>query len=99
MIMDIFSKFGWIVPLKNKKGEIVAKAFNHIFKQNRVPKYLWTDKGREFYNKNLKEILDKRNVKLYSTENKEKIQQLNVGIEQLKLKCGSNLQSKIQLNT
>ena len=28
MIIDIFSKFGWIVPLKNKKGEIVAKAFN-----------------------------------------------------------------------
>ena len=28
MIIDIFSKFGWIVPLENKKGEIVAKAFN-----------------------------------------------------------------------
>ena len=59
-------------PLKNKKSEIVAKAFNQIFKENRVPKYLWTDKGKEFYNKNLKEVLDKRNVKLYSTENEEK---------------------------
>ena len=50
-------------------GWIVAKAFNQIFKEYRVPKYLWTDKGKEFYKKNLKEILDKRNVKLYSTEN------------------------------
>ena len=72
MIIDIFSKFGCIVPLKNKKSEIVAKAFNRIFKENRVPKYLWTDKAKEFYNKNLKEVLDKRNVKLYSTENEEK---------------------------
>ena len=59
IIIDIFSKFWWIDPLKNKKGEIVSKAFNQIFKENRVPKYLWTDKGKEFYNKNLKEILDK----------------------------------------
>ena len=55
-----------------KKSEIVTEAFNQIFKENRVPKYLWTDKGKEFYYKNLKEVLDKRNVKLYSTENEKK---------------------------
>ena len=36
MIIDIFLKFGWIVLLKNKKSKIVAKAFSHIFKENRV---------------------------------------------------------------
>ena len=64
MIITIFSKFGWIVPLKNKKGKIVVKAFSHLFKENRVPKYSWTDKGKEFYNKNLKEVLDKRRLML-----------------------------------
>ena len=39
IIIDIFSKFGWIILLKNRKGEIVAKVFNQIFKKNRVPKY------------------------------------------------------------
>ena len=58
--------------MKNEKGEIVVKAFNQIFKENRVPKYFWTDKEKEFYNKNLKEVLDQRNVKLYSIENEEK---------------------------
>ena len=53
MIIAILSKFGWIVSLKNKKSEIVAKAFNQIFKENRVLKYLWIDKENEFYNKNL----------------------------------------------
>ena len=51
MTINIFSKFGWIVPLKNKKGEIVVKAFDQIFKENRVPKYSWTDKGKNFITK------------------------------------------------
>ena len=56
MIIDVFSKFGWIVPLKNKTGETVAGAFKTVFKGNRLPKFLWTDKGKEFYNKNLKKF-------------------------------------------
>ena len=27
MVIDVFSKYGWIVPIKNKKGETVADAF------------------------------------------------------------------------
>ena len=72
MIIDVFSKFGWIVPLKNKTGETVAGAFKTVFKGNRLPKFLCTDKGKEFYNKSLKEVLEHHNIKLYSTENEEK---------------------------
>ena len=43
-----------------------------IFKEGRVPKYLWTDKRKEYYNKSLKEVLDKNKIVLYSTENEEK---------------------------
>jgi len=50
MVIDIFSKYGWIAPLINKKGESVAKAFKQLLKE-RFPKFLWTDKGKEFYNK------------------------------------------------
>ena len=66
LVIDTFSKYGWIVPLKNKKGETVAKALKNIFKE-RKPEKLWTDKGREFYNKDVKGL-----VELYSTENEEK---------------------------
>ena len=66
LIIDIFSKYGWIVPLKNKKGETVANALKTIFKE-RKPEKLWTDKGREFYNKDVKNLIE-----LYSTENEEK---------------------------
>ena len=72
MVLDLFSKYGWIVPLKDKKGEIVPKAFKAIFKEGRKPQYLWTDKGKEYYNKNTKELLQKNGITLYSTENEEK---------------------------
>ena len=72
MVIDVFSKYGWIVPLKDKKGETVTETFQNIFKEGRKPQFLWTDKGKEFYNKHLKELLDKRKITLYSTENEEK---------------------------
>ena len=72
MVLDVFSKYGWIVPLKNKKGETVMNAFKTIFKEGRKPQYLWTDKGKEYYNKHVKELLDKNKITLYSTENEEK---------------------------
>ena len=72
MVIDVFSKFGWIEPLQNKKGETVAAAFEKIFKSGRQPRLLWTDKGKEFYNKNVNQLLSKKNIKLYSTENEEK---------------------------
>ncbi|KAL9986619.1 hypothetical protein ACROYT_G000790 [Oculina patagonica] len=72
MVLDVFSKYGWIVSLKDKKGETVTQAFKTIFKEGRKPQYLWTDKGKEYYNKNMKELLEKNSITLYSTENEEK---------------------------
>ena len=72
MVLDVFSNYGWIVPLKDKKGETVMNAFKTIFKEGRKPQYLWTDKGKEYYNKHVKELLDKNKITLYSTENEEK---------------------------
>lgn len=70
-IIDIFSKYGWLIPLKNKDGKSVKEAFIQIFK-TRKPEKLWTDKGTEFYNKDFKELLKSENIELYSTENEEK---------------------------
>ena len=72
MVIDVFSKYGWIVPLKNKQGENVKEAFKSIFKNGRKPEYLWTDKGSDFYNKHVKYLLANNKITLYSTENEEK---------------------------
>ena len=71
MVLDLFSKYGWIVPLKYKKGETVTEAFKTIFKEGRKTQYLWTNKGKDYYNRDSKELLQKHNITLYSTENEE----------------------------
>lgn len=71
MIIDVFSKYGWAVPLKSKTGINVANALKKLFKE-RIPTKIWFDKGKEIYNKHVNELLEKNNVKLYSTENEEK---------------------------
>ena len=73
MVIDIFSKYGWIAPLKDKKTESVSLAFDKIFKKNkRKPEMLWTDTGSEFVSKHFKEFLKKNKIKLYHTENEGK---------------------------
>jgi hypothetical protein len=67
-VLDVFSKYGWIVPMKNKKGLTTAEAFKLILKEGRQPEKLWVDKGTEFYNPHVKSLF--KNI--YSTENEEK---------------------------
>ena len=71
MVIDVFSKYGWGVPLKTKTGKEVASALRTIFKEDK-PTKLWVDKGREFYNKDVSELLKKNNIEIYSTNNDEK---------------------------
>ena len=65
-VIDVFFKYGWLIPLKDKTGKSVASALETIFKE-RKPEKIWVDKGKEFYNKDVKDLLE-----LYSTENEEK---------------------------
>ena len=69
-VIDVYSKYGWIVPLKTKTGKEVASALTKLFKVA-VPSRLWTDKGTEFYNQPVGRVLEANNVTLYSTENEE----------------------------
>ena len=89
MVLVLFSKYGWIVPLKDKKGETVTEAFKTIFKEGRKPQYLWTDKGKEYYNKNMRERLEKNGITLLN------LVFVKDGIVQLKPKCGSSLLSRV----
>ena len=73
MVIDVFSKYGWIKPLKDKKTESVSKAFDEIFKSKCKPNMLWTDKGSEFISKHFKGFLSKKGINLYHSENGEKL--------------------------
>ena len=48
-IIDFFSKYEWVIPLKDKKGVSTVNAFQKILKESdRKPDKIWIDKGSEF---------------------------------------------------
>ena len=72
-VIDIFSKYAWVVPLKDKKGISIVKAFQIILKQsNKKPNKIWVDKRSEFYNAYFKKWLRDNDIVMYSTHNEGK---------------------------
>ena len=72
-VIDLFSKYAWVVPLKDKKGISVVTAFQSILKQsNRKPNKIWVDKGSEFYNASFKKWLQDNDIVMYSTHSEGK---------------------------
>ena len=67
--VDIYRKYAWIIPLKDKKGITIDKAFPE---SNRKPNERWVDKGSEFYNRSIKSCLEKNAIEMYSTHNEGK---------------------------
>ena len=52
-VIDIFGKFSWVVPLKDKKGVSIVQGFQKILNKSGLNPIL-VDKGSEFYNSFLK---------------------------------------------
>ena len=59
-VIDIYNKYDWVIPLKDKKGITITNAFQKILDEsNRKPNKIWVDKASEFYNKSMKSRLEK----------------------------------------
>ena len=82
-VIDIFRKYAWVVPLKDKKGISIVKAFQSILKQSNKrakgtsaqhvkPNKIWIDKGSEFYNVYFKKWLRDNDIVMNSTHNEGK---------------------------
>ena len=69
-VIYIYSKYTWVIPLKDKKGIAITNAFQEILNEsNRKPNKIWVDKGSEFYNGTIKSWLEKNDIETYSTHN------------------------------
>ena len=66
-VIDCFSRYAWVEPLKTKTGLETAEAFNKIFKTGHIPQKIHFDKGKEFYNKNVKELFESNKIEFFST--------------------------------
>ena len=72
-VIDIYSKYAWVVPLKDKKGVSIINTFQSILKKsNRKTSNIWVDKGSEFCNRSMKSWLEKNDIEMYSAHNEGK---------------------------
>ena len=72
--IDLYSKYAFVIPLKDKKGISIVNAFDKIIKQSnrRKPNKIWVDQGSEFYNNVFKKWLSDNNIIMYSAYNEGK---------------------------
>ena len=70
--IDLFGKYAWVVPLKDKRGISIINAFQKIISKGRKPNKIWVDQGSEFYNNSFKDFLKINNIEMYSTYNEGK---------------------------
>ena len=71
--IDLYRKYAFVIPLKDKKGTSIVNAFNKIIKQsNRKPNKIWVDQGGEFYNNVFEKWLSDNDINMYSTYNEGK---------------------------
>ena len=80
--IDLFSKYAWVVPIKDKKGVSIVNAFQKIIPEERK----WVDQGSEFFNNSFKDFLKINNIEMYSRYNEGKSVVAEIFIRTLKNK-------------
>jgi len=71
IVIDIFSRFLWIQPLKNKTGKDVVTGLKNIFNKGRKCKKIRSDKGSEFVNHVVKTYLKNEDIYFFTTQNSQ----------------------------
>ena len=72
-VIDIFSKYAWDIPLKDKKGITITNALQKTLDEsNCKPNKIWVDRGSKYYNRSIKSWLEKSAIGMYSAHNEEK---------------------------
>ena len=71
--IDLFSKYAWVVHLKDKKGVTIVNAFQSILDSSRrKSNKIWVDQGSEFYDSPFRKWLKENHVEMNSTYNEGK---------------------------
>ena len=72
-VIDTYSKYAWVIPLKDKKRVTVTNAFQKNLNESKhKPNKIWIDKGSDFYNRSMKSLFKKNSIEMYSSHNEGK---------------------------
>ena len=68
VVIDCFSKYAWVEPLKDKTGIKTTRAFEKILKTfKKIPKLLQVDAGKEYWNTTFAALMKRYKIHYYTT--------------------------------
>ena len=65
-IIDLFTRYAWVVPIRDKSAKSIVMAFEKVLKEGRKPFVLASDRGTEFKNSTFQNLLKKYKIKYYN---------------------------------
>jgi transposase InsO family protein len=73
-VIDVFSKFAWVIPVRNKSATDIAEAFKELFKSSapRKPKKIQTDAGKEFLNSDVQKLFKSKSIQHFVSDSDKK---------------------------
>ena len=86
VVIDVFSKYLWLGKLKDRKGDSIARAFEDIFKDGRLPNRIRTDMGQEFKSLLVQRILKSAGIQHLYAYNEVKASVSERAINMIKTK-------------
>ena len=67
LVIDIFSRYAWIEPIKDKTANEIVKAFNKIISEGRIPRRLRTDGDTDFTSKKFQDYVKSKKIIHFTT--------------------------------
>ena len=71
VVIDIFSWYGWVEPLKDKTSDEIVNAFSKILSEGRIPKRLCSDAGKDFTFEGFKNYFKSQDITKIVTHSKK----------------------------
>ena len=101
-VIDIYNKYAWVIPLKDKKGITITNSLQKVLNESKLKSNkLWVDNGSEFYKRSIKSWLEKNDIEIYSIHNEGKFVVAERFIRTLKnkfYKCMTSISKNVYID-
>ena len=95
VVIDIFSCYGWVEPLKDKTANEIVKAFDKTLQEGRIPKRLRSDAAKDFTSEKFQKYVKSKNITHFVTHTEKQANYVECLIKTLKSKIFKYMVEKI----
>ena len=93
VVIDIFSRYAWIEPIKDKSAKRIIIAFNKIIHKGRKPRRLRTDAARDFTSKAFQSYLKRKKISHFTTHSEKQANYVERFIKTIKSRIYRHMRS------